>query len=645
MCGIFGHYTLNGANPALIERMAKRLAHRGPDGYGLHHTERLAFGAGRLAIIDLSAPAGPVFNEDRSISVVFNGEIYNYRGLRSELERFGHYFRTATDTEILVHGYEQWGTGVIERLRGMFAFCLYDTPGERLILARDRGGEKPLYYAFLYDEFIFASEIKALFEHPDMPRCVNAEALPVYLSLGYVPPPQTMFGGIEKLASGEMMIVERGKMVQRRRYWQPAMDTTSSHASYSETVQNVREAIMEAVQTRMISDVPIGAFLSGGLDSSAVVALMAEATPHPVRTFTVGFDFGNDAENDRKFNVDSRYAQLAANYFKTEHHNITIKVDERLTSLLPRLVYHMDEPVSQQSIIQTAYVAAWARQAGVPVLLSGDAGDELFAGYTHYRADRMLERYQMIPRILREGFMTPLLGRFERTQKIAEKSRISDPTKRYLAWMRMIDPDRLPEIVCDKALAEHANELIALHLNPFLAAPKTRHFADRIAYTSYNLWIPEDSNMRMDKMSMAMSIEARAPLEDHPLTDLAFSIPLEYKLRKGDFKRVFKDSIRDLIPKSILERPKWGFAPPTSEWLRTVFKPLVDRHLSKEKLLAGGYFEPSAIRNLIDSHHDKRSYELWTIWPLLIFQLWHSIYIEGDLTAAPLSPSELFIGA
>ncbi|MCC6617217.1 MAG: asparagine synthase (glutamine-hydrolyzing) [Anaerolineae bacterium] len=644
MCGIFGHYVRArgaSADPALIERMAKRLVHRGPDGFGTYHAGRLAMGAGRLAIIDLSAPAGPIFNEDRTVSVVFNGEIYNYRELRTELERAGHHFRTATDTEVIVHGYEQWGSDVVKRLRGMFALCLYSEHDERMLLTRDRAGEKPLYYAFLDDEFIFTSEIKALFEHPHMPTQVNASAMPLYLTFGYVPPPQTLFAGIEKLAPGELMILERGVLVHRERYWQPYMDTTGHDFRYADAVRQVRTAVTEAVETRMISDVPVGAFLSGGLDSTAVVALMAQATPNPVRTFTVGFDFGADAKNDQKFNVDMRYARVAADHYRTDHHSITIKVDDRLTDLLPRLVWHMDEPVAQQSIIQTAYVSALARRMGVPVLLSGDAGDELFAGYTHYRADRLLESYQSILPPLRNRVLSPLLSRVQRTEKLIEKSRIISPAARYLAWMRMIDPAHLPGLLQDQALARSASEHVSAIFDPILLRPKTAHFADRIAYASFNLWIAEDSNMRVDKMSMAMSVEARAPLEDHPLVDLAFRLPLEYKLRGGDFKRVFKDAVRDLIPAAILKRPKWGFVPPTSEWLRTVFRPLVERYMSPERLHASGIFNARQVCELVEAHRAKRSYELWTIWPILVFQLWHALYIERDLTVAPLTATEL----
>jgi asparagine synthase (glutamine-hydrolysing) len=601
----------------------------------------LTFGAGRLSIIDLSAPAGALFNEDHTIGVVFNGEIYNYRELRESLIDAGHRFATHTDTEVIVHGYEQWGAAVIERLRGMFALCLYDSREESLLLARDRMGEKPLYFTKSDGQFLFASEIKAILVHPRVKRAVNTEQLPVYLTLGYVPPPETMFAGIYKLSPGEMLRVDREGRVTRHRYWDPTFDHAERFmGDYPSAVDRTREALTKAVHSRMISDVPVGAFLSGGLDSSAIVALMAQATSHPIQTFTVGFDFGDDQHADQKFNVDARYAELASQHLKTDHHAITIPVTPQLAELLPAFIYHLDEPISQQSIIQTPFVAALARQQGVPVLLSGDAGDELFAGYPHYQADQWVQRYQQIPGLLRHSLLTPLLKTHPRGRKLAEKSELSG-TSRYLTWMRMIDPARLPQIMTDTRLAEGALSAVARTVDPLLNTPTTPHFADRIAYTSARLWIAEDSNMRVDKLSMSMSIEARAPLEDHDLVNWAFQLPLEYKLRNGDFKRVFKDAVRDLLPEPILTRPKWGFAPPTSEWLRTVFRPLMDRYLSVEALSETGYFQPNTVQSLIDSHLSKRSYEVWALWPILIFSLWHAVYITEELTPIRVTPADL----
>jgi asparagine synthase (glutamine-hydrolysing) len=613
--------------------MANSLAHRGPDGYGIYHSGVLAFGQGRLAIIDLSAPAGPIFSEDRRTVVAYNGEVYNYKSLRAELEQLGHVFATQTDTEVVVHAYESWGVQVFSRLRGMFALAIWDEDAQRLLLARDRLGEKPLYYSWNDGAFLFASEIKALFEESGLRRAVNRDALLNYLAVGYSPPPDTLFEGIQKLAPGEFMVIDRSGS-RKARYWQAVMDTRATLRE-ADTVRQVREVLTQAVEMRLMSDVPLGTFLSGGVDSTAVTALTSRAVGHPVQTFTVGFDFEPGSKGDAKFNVDARYAALAAQRLGTDHHLITIKQDNSLAELFPRLVYAMDEPVVQPAIIQTVHVSALARMHGVPVLLSGDAGDELFAGYPHYRMDRLLERYLRIPGLLRQTVLTPLLehmpARFDGLHRLAKKSRSIDPVRRYLEWMRIVELDRLPGLLSDERQAASAYGTVGKHLRPLLTAPQTPYFADRIAFASLNLWIAEDSNMRVDKMSMAMSVESRAPLEDHPLVELAFRIPLGYKLRGGDFKRVLKRAVADLVPPEILARPKWGFAPPSSEWLRTVLRPLVDKYLSPENVREVGLFRPEAVSGLIHAHMTKRSYELWSLWALLVFHVWHALYIEQSL--------------
>lgn len=646
MCGIFGQFKRNGssADLALVERMAQSLAHRGPDGYSTHQAGPLAFGAGRLAIIDLTAPPGVIFNEDRCIAVAFNGEIYNYRALRAELEQLGHHFTTRTDTEVIVHGYESWGVGVIERLRGMFGLALWDENQQRLLLARDRAGEKPLYFAPLADELLFSSEIKAFLEHPTFKPEVNTDALTSYLALGYVPAPHTMFKGVEKLFPGERIIIDRHSL-RRERYWQAVMDTRQ-RVDYTDAMRRVRQKLCEIVEMRLMSDVPIGAFLSGGVDSTAVVGIMARALNQPVNTFTVGFDLEVGSKDDKKFNEDARFATLVAEHFKTRHHAITIKPDESLAALLPHLVYAMDDPVAQQSIFQTPYVAALARSHGVPVLLTGDGGDELFAGYNHFRADQVLERYLRIPGLLRNTILTPLLERlprrFDAARKLARKSWITDPVERYLEWKRMIALDQMPILMSDTSAAHGAYEAVSAALLPMLDAPRTDHFADRIAMAGFVSWLAEDSNMRVDKMTMAMSIEARAPFEDHEMTALAFSLPLEHKLRKGDFKAVLKAAVADFVPRPILERPKWGFAPPTSQWLRTTLRPLVDCYLAPDYVRSVGLFRPEAVSDLVDRHINKREYHVWALWTLLIFHLWHALYIDRSLTLdRKLSPADL----
>lgn len=630
MCGIFGQYNPLGADRALIERMALRLAHRGPDGYGTYHNgAALAFGAGRLAIIDLAAGVQPIFNENRNVAVVFNGEIYNYKTLRAELERAGHVFATHTDTEVIVHGYEQWGIAVLEHLRGMFGLGIWDEAQQQLLVARDRLGEKPVYYAALDGgEFLFASEAKALFEHIGLRAAVNREVLPAYLLLGYVPPPHTLFAGIEKLAPGEYLIANRDG-IRKALYWQPVMDASGA-PDYADAVEQVRAALLETVEMQMMSDVPIGAFLSGGVDSTGIVALMQRLSSQPVQTFTVGFDAPPGSPADLKFNVDRRYAAAAAKALGTEHHEIMLRADDSLRALLPHLVYSMDEPVSMPTIVQTAYVAALARLNGVPVLLSGEAGDELFLGYNHYRMDQQLGRYLSIPPLLRQGVITPLLERLpsERARKLAHKSRQTDPAARYLEWLRRMEPARTGDLLAQDV----SGEPLAQGLRRVLAEPRSPHFADRIAYADLRVALAENMNMRVDKMSMAMSVESRAPLQDYKLVELALRLPLSYKLRRGDFKTIFKDALGTSIPEDILKRPKWGFNPPASDWMRTILRPLVEQTLTKERVAEAGVFRPEAVAGLIQAHIVERKYEMWPLWTALVFHLWHGLYIDGSLT-------------
>lgn len=647
MCGIFGHYTPGRqADAELVQRMAACLAHRGPDGYGIHNGGALAFGAGRLAIIDLSAPAGPLFNEDGQIGVVFNGEIYNYRELRHELQRHGHAFQTKTDTEVLVHGYEQWGVKLLARLRGMFAFCIWDASKRRLLLARDRLGEKPLYYMQRPNgEFLFASEIKALLEHIEVRRAVNREAVPLYLTLGYTPPPHTLFAGIYKLAPGELLHVDALGQTQSERYWQAPMSTRHTRVPYKQAVERVRDALETAIRSRLISDVPVGAFLSGGVDSTSVVALMQQERRKPLHTFTVGFEFAQGTHGDQKFNVDAHYAARAAAELGTIHHRITVP-GQQLAEILPHLIYQMDEPIAQYAIVQTAYVAALARHNGIPVLLTGDAGDELFLGYNHYRADQSLARYLMLPHLLRAGLLTPLMARIGRTRELADKARNStNPVRRYLAWMRMLDIAEAEGLLAGSDATTAAIEAqVAQVLLPHLEAPNVRHFAERISYASLNLWLPEDSNMRVDKMSMLMSTEARAPLEDHTLAELALHLPLHYKLRAGDFKRVYKDAVRDVVPQAILARPKWGFTPPMSDWLRTVLRPLVEQVLAPDYVQLVGIFDPEAVSRLVDEHINQHQYRLKPLWSVFVFHLWHALMIDETLQLdGRLQASELVV--
>jgi asparagine synthase (glutamine-hydrolysing) len=634
MCGIYGHFARERANSALVEAMGACLKHRGPDGQSMYCEDRLAFGATRLAIIDLSAPPGVIFNEDRSVAVVFNGEIYNYRALRAELEQRGHRFATRTDTEVLVHGYEEWHIGLLDRLRGMFAFAIWD--GAQLFLARDRLGEKPLYYAEWSGDFYFASELKALLRSPQAARRLDQQALLCYMTLGYAPPPLTLFEDIRKLGAGEYLLVTAQGM-RKGRYWQARADSERRPMVYTRAVQHIRQALEEAVANCLISDVPVGVFLSGGLDSSIVTTLAVRQLGAQLHTFTVGYDFPAGSENDLKFNVDVRYAELLAKQLGTQHHVIRI-AQARLAQLLPRLVYSADEPIGQPALIQVAHVAALARQYGVPVLLSGEASDELFFGYSYYRSDYRLAQYLKLPALLRRGLLDPLFerlpARFRALHNLARRAQLTDPIARCLTWTQLTSPEQYGGLLRDGQGdgALHQQSLAAL-LAPWRMAARAASFTARIAYVDLSLNMAESINLRLDRLSMALSIEARSPFQDHLLAELALSLPLSYKLGERRTKIVLRDAVRKLLPEAILRRPKWGFFPPISKWLRSALRPLVARFLAPENVAAVGIFKPEAVQEVVEAHYAQRRYEMWTIWSLLTFHIWHALFVSETLTA------------
>lgn len=641
MCGIYGvHATHPQEHLDTIQAMAASMLHRGPDGHGHWHDEQIVIGQTRLAIIDLTAPAGPLHNETGELAVVFNGEIYNHAALRAQLGRSGHIFRTKTDTEVLVHGYEEWGLGLLEHLRGMFAFALWDATKGHLWLVRDRFGQKPLYYTRREDQLWFASEIKALFVASAAQPQVEHAALPYYLTLGYVPPPLTMFAGIHKLAAGHFALYN-GESLTIEHYYQPMPRAMSEIRSYSQGFVAVRAYTALAVESQLVSDVPVGAFLSGGVDSSAIVAQMKWMSANPIQTFTAGFEFAPGSYGDQKFNVDAHYAQQVAAHLGTEHHALTIS-DDLVPRLLSQLIYQMDEPIAQHSIIQTAAIAALARQRDVPVLLSGDAGDELFLGYAHYQADQRLSLMQRLPRSLRHGILAQLFERVPRLQAYAHKLHADDPTTRYLEWMRFMYAEEAADLLDASIDGETIQVALQNVLAPLLTTLETQHFAERIAYASLNLWIPEDSNMRLDKMTMLAGVEARAPLLDHTFVESALGLPMRYKLRGGDTKRVFKDAARPLLPKAVLDRPKWGFIPPTSDWLRTNLRPLVTTVLAPEAVAEAGLCDAALVTRLVDEHLTKKAYHLKSVWALLVLHLWYRLHIrQAHPVEEPLSPQDI----
>ena len=618
MCGIVGKLNLTEEPivPEAMDRMTSLLAHRGPDDHGTFLDGALGLGARRLAILDLSsAGSQPLSNEDESIWVVFNGEIYNFRELKGELEAKGHRFRSQTDTEILVHLYEEEDLHGVEQLQGMFAFAVWDKRRKRLLLARDRLGKKPLFYAFDGRTFRFASEMKAILTD-GVSKEIDLLALHFYLAYRYIPHPYTVFQSIRKLPPAHLLVLEQGK-IRIEPYWE-LTNSPPTERNEEALCQGIVERLRQAVRSRMISDVPLGAFLSGGIDSSAVVALMTEASSTPVRTFSVGFE-GDGDDLDR--------ARTVAQAFGTEHHELLVKPDA--TSLLPWLVRHLDEPFADPSIIPTFYIARFTRQH-VTVALNGDGGDETFAGYSKYWQDRAAAWLGVFPNVLQNGLLqraililrglVPKNGRLESLQEVCWSASLAPP-ERY-AFLSQV----LPETVRSKLYSPDLRATIGDP--PDLLAERYRGIpfqdnVNRMLAADLKGFLPDDLLYKMDMATMAHGLEARSPFLDHRFVEFAFSIPGASKLRRLKRKVILKKAFRTILPPEILNLPKRGFDPPIARWLREDLREMASDLLLDESGRSRGYFQVPFIATILEEHNKEK--EDWSalLWKLLILEIWH----------------------
>ena len=635
MCGIAGRFNFDPAHAvdrAHLAAMTDAVTHRGPDAAGYFLDGAIGLGHRRLSIIDLATGDQPLGNEDGSVQVIFNGEIYNFADVRQELVALGHRFRTSSDTEVIAHGYEEWGERCVDRLRGMFAFAVWDGRRRRLLLVRDRLGVKPLYYAQVPGGLVFGSEIKSLLEHPDVSREWRADMLDAYLTLLYVPAPGTIYKGIHKLPPAHLLVAEGGS-VRVSRYWDLAFTGDGDPAREDEYLAELDALLREAVGLRLVSDVPLGAFLSGGIDSSAVVAYMTEASATPPVTISVGFDH---QEYD-----EVRHAESVARHLGCEFHALT--ASPRVEDLLPRLAWHFDEPFADSSAVPTYYVSKAARSL-VTVALSGDGGDELWAGYKRHFVEDWEHRVRG-----RLGGATRAAAWLGGALPLSVKGARS---LRHLAFepdqanalkhaYGMFEPDvkrRLYSGDFHRAIGGY--DPFAPFRDAWHACP-SRDPLDRSMYVDTRTYMVDDVLTKVDRMSMAVSLEAREPLLDHKLLEFAARVPSSLKLRDGQGKYLLRRALDRRVPRAILERGKSGFAAPIAEWLRGPLAPMTAELLTDGRLDRRGIFNTSEVRRLWSEHRRRQADHCHRLWQLVMLELWFRAFIDSRPGAASSLPQAL----
>jgi asparagine synthase (glutamine-hydrolysing) len=601
-----------------LRRMCRAIRHRGPDDEGMHLEPGVALGMRRLAIVDLATGRQPIHNEDASTWVVFNGEIYNYPELRRELEARGHTFYTASDTETIVHAYDEWGEGAFGRLRGMFGIALWDRRNDLLLLARDRVGIKPLHYAIASGRLYFGSEIKAILASGALEPEIDLHALDHYLSFLYTPRDRSIFSGVHKLPPGHYLRWRNGR-AEVRQYWQlPAREVTPS--SEGEAVESVRAVLEDAVRSHLMSEVPLGAFLSGGIDSSLVVGLMARASSRAVRTFSIGFD-------DPRYD-ELEHARAVARHFAADHHEFVVRPDA--LAIVDDLIAHFDEPFGDSSAIPTWYVSELARRH-VTVVLSGDGGDELFGGYERYLPHPRIaafDRWAVPGSRAIASLVWPWLPHGTKGKNFL-RTVARDERGRYLDQIGYFRPDERQSLftadvrrltgaaASERSLARHFARLSGL---PWHA--QMMHF-------DFETYLPEDILTKVDRMSMAHSIESRVPLLDNKVVELASRLPASLKIRAGRRKHVLKEAAARLLPRDILDRPKRGFEVPVGVWFRGGLRELFSDVLLSSRARQRGYFEPAFVDRLVREHVTGRREHTLRLWSLVVFELWHRQYIDS----------------
>jgi asparagine synthase (glutamine-hydrolysing) len=623
MCGLAGFLFSQRINSLVstLKEMTDAISHRGPDdeGFWFNRTSgsspQVGLGHRRLSIIDLSTGHQPIGNEDGSVQIVFNGEIYNFQRLRDELIQRGHRFVTTSDTETIVHAYEEFGDDCVTHLRGMFAFAIWDDRRKRLLLARDPFGKKPLFIHEQDGNLVFASEIKALLKFPGIEARLDEDALWDYHTFRYVPGPKTLFRGIRKLNPGSYAVWEKGSLRETRYFVPPDSHRFSANSLPADPVGEFLEQLDEAVKIRMISDVPFGAFLSGGLDSSAIVALMSRHSILPVNTFSVGF-------SEAKYS-ELQYAKVIADHFKTDHHELIISADQMIEQL-PKLVRYRDAPVSETADIPIYLLSLEARKS-VKMVLTGEGSDEILGGYNKHVFENFAGTYHLIPKALRhsviESFMRRLPYRFRSLKTAVATLGLDSFNERMPRWFGALSSAELSELSTLRPALHATNDG-----PPFYGDPSNSSLR-KILYFDQTSWLPDNLLERGDRMTMAASLEARMPFMDHVLAGFVSNLPDHYRVRNRRGKWILREAMSRILPKAILDRPKVGFSMPVNEWFRGPMREYVYDHLTGPSSKIRPYYRPASLQRTLDEHMQGRQNHEKLIWCLLNLELWHQAYL------------------
>jgi len=650
MCGICGEIDLQaGIRKETIYRMCDVLAHRGPDDEGMLFIRgsqpvevnkssgssrdeggfEVGLGHRRLSIIDLTAAGHqPMGNEDRTIWIVFNGEVYNFQEIRKELEKKGHSFRSRSDTEVVLHAYEEWDVECLKYFRGMFAFAIWDLKRKRLFLARDRLGKKPLVYWMGEGHLIFASEIKAVLQAAGVERKVNLVGLHHYLTFQYVPSPLTIFEGIKKLPPAHYLLYDLSGKAKIEKYWKLDFPIQKNEVDLNEWCDRIRSGFEESVKLRLISDVPLGAFLSGGMDSSLVVGIMAKLSHQPVKTFSIGFE-------EKEFD-ELRFARIVSKHFSTEHHEFMVRPNA--IEILPELVWYYSEPFADSSAIPTYYVAKMTKDF-VKVVLTGDAGDENFAGFPRYLRSQWVAWFTQLPEKLRKEWMPSLLRKgthlhwrektFNRLADFLELLS-SNQARNYAEQIKIFNAKERGRVYSQE-ISQALEKIDPLdYLLEKYEEIETGDLLNRLLYLDIHSYLPEDLLVKMDIATMANSLEARVPFLDHQFMELVAQIPSQFKLNGSKAKFILKKAFSDLLPPAILTRKKMGFGVPISRWIRKDLKNYVYDVLFDRKALQRGYFRKEGIEELLEEHLSLRYDHSAKIWSLLFLEIWFRIFMDQE---------------